>query len=192
SLQVVAQGILGSALPASTVSPLADAAGASMGGWARALLLAGAAISMFGHIGGMTLAMPRMIYAFARDGFLPRALGAVHPRTQAPVTATVLHVSIVFALAVSGSFEKLAILANVSAMALYLGCAAAAWQLRRMGVAAGASGGFRVPFGAVIPWLAGLVIVWMLTSLTRGEWIAIAACIAGASAIYAATRTRAA
>ena len=50
------------------------------GGWARALLLAGAAISMFGYLGGMTLSMPRMVFALARDGFLPRALAAVHPR----------------------------------------------------------------------------------------------------------------
>jgi len=36
ALQVVAQGILGSGLAQATVSPLADAAGASLGRWARA------------------------------------------------------------------------------------------------------------------------------------------------------------
>src|SRR4030095_3232667 len=59
ALQVVAQGILGAALPQSPV-PLADAAGASLGAWGRSLLLAGAAISMFGHLGGMTLSIPRI------------------------------------------------------------------------------------------------------------------------------------
>ena len=39
ALQMVAQGILGSGLAQATVSPLADAAGASLGGWARSLLL---------------------------------------------------------------------------------------------------------------------------------------------------------
>ena len=42
TLQVVAQGILGEGLARSTVAPLADAAGASLGGGARSLLLAGA------------------------------------------------------------------------------------------------------------------------------------------------------
>ena len=80
ALQVVAQGILGNGLATATVAPLADAAGLSLGGWAQSLLLAGAAISMFGYLGGMTLSMPRMVYAMARDGALPRALAAVHPR----------------------------------------------------------------------------------------------------------------
>ena len=39
---------------------------------------------------------------------------------------------VAFVLAVSGTFEKLAILANVSALALYLGCALAAWRLRSL------------------------------------------------------------
>jgi amino acid transporter len=45
SLQVSAQGILGAALATSTAAPLADAANASFGPWARALLLVGAAVS---------------------------------------------------------------------------------------------------------------------------------------------------
>ena len=53
-------------------APLADAAALSLGGGRTSLLLAGAAISMFGNLGGMTLAMPRMVYAMARDGVLPR------------------------------------------------------------------------------------------------------------------------
>ena len=81
-LQVSAQGILGSELATATPAPLADAAGASMGAWARNVLLAGAAISMFGYLGGMTLSMPRILYAFARDGFLPRPLGRTHPQYQ--------------------------------------------------------------------------------------------------------------
>ena len=38
--------------------------------------------------------------------------------------------AIALALAISGTFERLAILANVSVLALYLGCALAAWRLR--------------------------------------------------------------
>lgn len=178
-LQIVAQGVLGSALPGAVVSPLADAARVSLGGWAGALLLAGASISMFGHIGGMTLSMPRMIYAFSRDGYLPRALGAVNARSLAPTAAIILHVLLTFALAATGSFEKLAILANVSALALYLGCALASWQLRRRDPAG------QGLFGVIVPLLACLVIAWLLTGLTRGEWLAFGACVAGASLLYA-------
>jgi basic amino acid/polyamine antiporter, APA family len=187
-LQVVAQGILGSGLAQATVSPLADAAGASFGGWGRSLLLAGATISMFGYLGGMTLSMPRMLYAFARDGFLPRMLAAVHPRYRAPHAAIVTQSLVALALALSGTFENLAILANVSALALYLGCALAAWQLRTTGVSPVAGPGFRVPLGSIVPWLASAVIVWLLTGLTRNEWLAFVACLAGGTLVYLATR----
>ena len=89
ALQVSAQGILGDALGRAS-TPLADAAGAAFGGWARALLLAGAAISMFGYLGGMTLSVPRIVFALARDGYLPRALATVHPVHRTPHAAIVV------------------------------------------------------------------------------------------------------
>jgi len=190
ALQVVAQGILGDGLARATVAPLADAAGASLGGWASALLLAGASISMFGYLGGMTLSMPRMVYAFARDGFLPRALARVHDEYRSPVAAIVAQSLVTIALAVTGTFEKLAILANVSGLALYFGCALAAWQLRRRGVRIEGSTPFRVPLARGVPWLACAVILWLLTGLTRGEWLAFAACLAAGTLIYLAARRR--
>lgn len=186
SLQIVAQGILGSGL-AQASSPLADAAGASLGGWARALLLVGASISMFGYIGGVTLSVPRMLFALARDGFLPRVLAGVHPVHRSPQAAIVVQSSLAFALAISGTFEKLAILANVSALALYLGCALAAWRLRQLGVGEQGAAS-RVPLGAVAPWLACGVIIWLLTGLTGGEWLAFGACLTAASVVYAVAR----
>jgi APA family basic amino acid/polyamine antiporter len=175
SLQVSAQGILGSALAQSTVSPLADAAGASFGGWARTLLLAGASISMFGYIGGMTLSVPRMVYAFARDGFLPRMFAAVDPTHHVPRAAIVAQSVLVVILAITGTFERLAILANVSALALYFGCALAAWRLTG---------------SALVPALACLVIVWLLTGLTAQEWLGFAACVVLATLVYFATAAR--
>ena len=168
ALQVVAQGILGAALSQSAV-PLADAAGASLGAWARSLLLAGAAISMFGHLGGMTLSIPRIVYALARDGFLPRALARVHPINRAPQLAIVTQSILTLALAITSTFEQLAIIANVSALALYLGCAIAAWKLGQ---------------SPIVPVLACGVIAWLLSGLTIDEWIGFGACIAIASLVY--------
>ena len=176
-LQTVAQGILGAGLATSTASPLADAAGASLGGWAQSLLLAGAAISMFGYLGGMTLSMPRVVYAFARDGFLPPALAQVDPVHHAPRAAIALQSAVTIVLAVTGSFERLAIFANIAALALYFGCAVASWRLRRSAA-------------NVVPWLACAVIVWLLTGVTLNEWFAFWGCVALASLIYALTPKR--
>jgi amino acid transporter len=188
ALQVSAQGILGSAL-GTAPTPLADAAGLAFGGWARTLLLAGAAISMFGYLGGMTLSVPRLVFALARDGYLPRALSVVHPTRRTPQAAIVVQTLLAFALATTGTFERLAILANVAALALYLGCAVAAWRLRTSGYA-GAGGGATLPFAGMAPFLAVPVILWLFTGLTGGEWIGFGACIALASAVYATVRAR--
>jgi len=183
-LQIVAQGILGERLATSTASPLAAAAEASLGGWAGTLLLSGAAISMFGYLGGMTLAMPRMVYAFARDGFLPRALATVHPQTHAPAAAVLVQSALTLGLALSGTFERLALLANVSALVLYLGCALASWKLRANGVTTEGRTPFRLPLAPILPWITCLVIAWLLTGLQRPEWIAFGVCAAAGSALY--------
>ena len=188
ALQVVAQGILGDGLAQATATPLADAAGMSMGGWARAILLAGASISTFGYLGGMTLSMPRALFALARDGFLPRGLAAVHPQHRTPHTAIVVQSLLTLVLAVSGTFEQLAILANVSALALYFGCALASWRLRQMNVATSGRA-FTVPAATVVPWLACAVIAWLLTGVTSIEWLGFVICVGVASMVYGVTRT---
>jgi APA family basic amino acid/polyamine antiporter len=187
ALQVVAQGILGTALATSRVSPLADAAAASLGGWARSLLLVGATVSMFGYLGGMTLSIPRIVFALARDGFLPRALSAVHPAHRAPQAAILVQALLVLTLAVSGTFEKLAILGNVAALALYLGCALASWQLSGI-EAIDRAGGPRRSLARIVPWLATGVIVWLLSGMTGDEWIGFGICLIAAAMIYLVTR----
>jgi len=134
---------------------------------------------MFGYLGGMTLSMPRMLFALARDGFLPRALATVDPVHHSPQAAIVAQSLLALVLAISGTFEKLAIFANVSALALYFGCALASWRLRKPGEHGA---------GSIVPWLACGVIAWVLTGLTRDEWLGFGACVVVASAVYVLTR----
>jgi basic amino acid/polyamine antiporter, APA family len=181
-LQFVAQGVLGPALATSKV-PLADAAGVAIGGWARHLLLVGAVVSMLGHAGAMTLATPRTLFAFARDGFLPAALARTHPVYRTPAVAILIQCAIVLVLAVSSTFERLAILANISTLVLYATCCLATWQLRRRDVRAGGAP-FRVPMPGLVIALACAVIAWMLSSVTRGEWVAFVVAILVAAGLF--------
>jgi len=171
AVQVVAQGILGPAL-AGQKTPLAEAAAAAMGAPGRTLILVGSTISMFGYIGAMILAGPRMLFALARDGFLPAQVALVHRRFHTPYVAIALHTACVFGLAVSGTFEKLGIIANGSILLVYAVCCLAVLELRRRGVEAGGTP-FRVPFSALVPVLALAVIAWILSSLTASEWKAV-------------------
>jgi basic amino acid/polyamine antiporter, APA family len=182
-LQFVAQGVLGPALATSKAAPLAEAAGVALGGWARNLILVGAVISMLGHAGAMILATPRMLFAFARDGFLPSALARLHPVHRSPVAAILLQCAIVLALAITSTFERLAILANLSMLMLYGTCCLATWELRRRDVRAGGTP-FRVPAPTLVVVLACLVIGWMLTSVTVAEWTAVAIGLSLATVIF--------
>ena len=79
ALQVVAQGILGAALAQATASPLADAAGASLGGWARSLLLVGA-VDLDVRLSRRHDAVDAAHRVRAGARWLPAAaLAAVHP-----------------------------------------------------------------------------------------------------------------
>ncbi|HEU0053921.1 MAG TPA: amino acid permease, partial [Longimicrobium sp.] len=181
-LHLVSQGVLGDAL-ANSQTPLADAAGAVLGPWGRTLLLVGAVVSMFGYVSGMTLAVPRALFALARDGFLPRPIAAVHPRWHTPHIAIAVQAVVTWVLAASSGFEPLAILANVSTLLVYAACCLAAWQLRRRGVEAGGIP-FRVPAAGVVPFLALAVIVFLLASVTLREWIVVVGVIAAAALLF--------
>lgn len=167
-IQIVAQGTLGPAL-AGQKTPLAEAAAVALGGAGRTTMLVGMAISMFGYVSGMMLAVPRALYAFGRDGFLPSAVAAIHPRFHTPHIAIAAQALIVAAIATTGSFETLAVIANGSVLLVYAGCCLAVLRLRRLGIEQSGTP-FRVPFAAVIPVLAFLVVAWLLTSLSLGEW----------------------
>jgi len=188
ALQMVAQGVLGADL-ATQRAPLAETAAGVFGPWGRTLMLTGAIVSMFGYVSGMTLAVPRALYAFARDGFLPRRVAAVHPRFHTPYVAILLQSTLVCLLAITNGFETLAILANLATLILYGACCLAAWELRRREVATPDST-LRARASDVIPWAACAVILWMLTSVTWREWAVAGATIAVAALLFLATRGR--
>ncbi|MHB8839299.1 MAG: APC family permease [Gemmatimonadaceae bacterium] len=185
SIQVVAQGVLGvEALAAAKTAPLAAVAERLMGSPGRLLLLIGAAISTFGYMSGMTLAMPRALYAFGRDGFLPRQMAAIHPNFHTPWLAIVLQSVIVCALAVVNEFEALAVLANLSALLLYAICAVAAWELRRRRIQNEGTTPFNLPLGPTVHILTCVIIVWMLTSITMAEWRAVGSVLVMATVLF--------
>jgi amino acid transporter len=185
AIQLAAQGLLGAALPGDP-TPLASAANVALGPAGRTLILVGSALSMFAYVSGMTLAVPRMLFAFGRDGFLPAALARVHPRWRTPHVAIVVQTALVIVLALFARFEQLAVAANVTVLLVYAGCCLAASELRRRDVRSGGIP-FRVPAGAVVPWLALGVIVWLLWGLRADEWRAAGLVVVAAVVVYLVT-----
>ena len=185
AIQVVAQGLLGAALPGDP-TPLASAGQVALGSAGRTMILVGSTVSMFAYVSGMTLNVPRMLFAFGRDGFLPGALARVHPRWRTPHVAIAVQTALVMVLALFARFEQLAVAANSTSLLVYGACCVAAAELRRRDVRSGGIP-FRVPAGAVVPWLALAVIAWLLWGLRAEEWRAAALVVAAAALVYLAT-----
>jgi amino acid transporter len=182
-IQVIAQGILGPALANSTV-PLAEGM-AQIHPGLRILMLAGAALSMFGWIGSDLLGSPRILFAFARDGSLPAALGRLHSRNHTPHIAILCYSALAMVLALTGTFAELAVVATlVTAVVYILGCAAA-WRLAREGVAlAGAPLNFRWLKGAMVMGIGSMLLLIALAS--RTEIVGLVAMVGIAALIYEA------
>ncbi|WP_019830947.1 APC family permease [Sphingomonas sp. PR090111-T3T-6A] len=186
AIQMVAQGLLGAGLGASK-APLADGM-ATIDPRLGLLLLAGTALSLAAWLGSDILGAPRMLFAFARDGFLPRALGEVSAR-KVPANAILVHAAIAITLAVTGTFEELVVLSSLAGCALYIGGCAAVWRLRQRDVAL-AGPPVRLP--ALGLWVV-LGIVSMAACIALASWAEIGglfAVIAGSVLLYGAVRRR--
>ncbi len=186
AIQVVAQGILGSSL-ATSKAPLADAM-AQVDPLLRELMLIGTALSMFGWIGSNILGSPRQLFAFARDGLLPRALARLHPRSHTPHVAICTYVALAIALALTGTFIELAVLSALAIAALYIAGCAAAWVLVRRGVAmAGKPLEFRF-FGMAT--VIGITTMAVLIALASRQEIYGLLALIGLSAVVYLVQTR--
>jgi APA family basic amino acid/polyamine antiporter len=147
----------------------------------RLVMLAGAAVSLFGWLSADILSTPRMLFAFARDGWLPSQLGRVHGRTNAPHVSIICYAVIAIGLASTGTFAELAVLATLTSAVLYiLGCGAA-WQLARRGVAeAGVPLNFRWLGTAMVAGIGSMLALIALASQEEiiGLLVLISVCVA--------------
>jgi amino acid transporter len=182
-IQLVAQGTLGLRLADNTVSPLAEAAALFLGNFGRLLLLAGATISAFGFVASDILSSPRILFAFGRDGMLPRWFAHAHPRWRSPHVAILIYAAIAFLFSITSTFAALAIMANVAALLLYVICCAAAWELMRRDVRA-ESAPFTFVGSSFVPPLAILAIIWILAHATMREFVVNGAVFLVGSALY--------
>ena len=189
-IQIVSQGVLGPELATNDKAPLAETARRVMGNAGRILVLVGAAISTFGFVGGDVLCSPRAVYALGRDGLLPSVFGRVHEKFRTPHVAIITHAILCATLAVTGSFNALVVLSVLSALVVYLVCCLATIQLQRKNIRVEGSIPYKVPGGRVVPILASAIVLWLMSSSTGKEFIALAIAVAVLTLIYFIMRAR--
>lgn len=86
----------------------ADAATAVLGPWGGTAVALTIAVSTFGTLNGSMMTAPRIFFAMAEDGLLPKRIGAVDPRTGAPIGAIALCAALGVVFVSVRSFTELA------------------------------------------------------------------------------------
>jgi len=187
AIQAIAQGILGPAL-AHSQAPLSDAMG-RIHPLLRLLMLACGALSMFGWLSSDVLGSPRIVFAFARDGLLPRFLGRVHGRYHTPYVAILCYAALAMGLALTGKFAELAVLSTLTGAVLYIAVCLAAWVLSRRRVAVGNEPlNFRWLGAAAVIGVTGMILLIAMAS--REEIFGLLGMMAAVALVYGLARWR--
>ena len=189
AIQGVAQGIMGPDLALNIEAPLVATAERAFGPLGRTFLLIGAGISILGVTSGHVLNHPRAVFAAARDGLLPRQLARIHPRFKTPHLSIVFCAVLACVTAMTGAFKTLAVVSSGSLLLLYLGCSLAVLKLRRMDQAPNPDV-FVIPGGPVVPVISCLVIVWLLSNMTKAETVGLGSLLAVATVAYVVSARR--
>jgi len=167
-LQLAAQGVLGAGLAAAK-SPL--------------IIVAAIVLSVGGFLASDVMSSPRILYALADQGQLPRVFAAVHGKYRTPAVAIVSYTLLCALLACTGSFRQLVIVASSGTLILYLICCLGLLRLRARNVAMDGEP-FHAPGGWLVPLAASLIIVWMLTTLRWQELVGAFVIVAVSAVAY--------
>ena len=183
SIQLVTQGVLGATMPMHKDAPLAAVAGIAFGKAGAILIIIATILSMLGNIGGEILSIPRILFAGARDGLMPKSFAKVHSRFFTPYVAVIFYAALDFIFSVTGEFKVLATLASASVLIIYLGVSLATLKLRKKRDT-DTEKTFRVAGGVIVPVLASCGIIWLLSNLSKQELTGIAIFIFVFSVVY--------
>jgi APA family basic amino acid/polyamine antiporter len=159
-------------LPEATQSktPVADAAAVFLGPAGALMIGIGSLVSITGNVTGSLLTASRYLFAFAETDTIPRTFAYVHPRFRTPTHAIWFSTAVALALALSGSFVLLVAASAIARLLTYSGVSAAALVLRRAAARDKvAPAAYVVPFGPLIPCVAIIVSLTIITGATRPQ-----------------------
>jgi len=183
--QVVAQGVLPDLAAHST--PIADASAVILGASGALLVGAGSVVSMTGNNAGQVLSGSRMLFALAEHGELPAFFGRIHARFRTPANAILFTSAIALALALTGSFAKLAVVSALARLVTYTGACASTLRLRAPAFAGRVKPAtFVAPWGPVGPIVAIAVSMAVVAGATRQQLFGGFAALAGGALLFAA------
>ncbi|HEV8598663.1 MAG TPA: APC family permease [Gemmatimonadales bacterium] len=156
---------------AETSRPLAESARVFLGTPGAAFLAGCALLSTFGYLAGGMVNVPRLTFAMAEQGDLPRWFQSVHQSFRTPYVSIFCYALLVWVLAASGSFLQNLTLSVVARLITYgLVCAALPVLRGRDGRPDSVPpAAFRLPAGPLFAALGVLGMLVVATQVSRRE-----------------------
>lgn len=183
-IQFVAQGTLPGL--ASSATPLASSSRRFLGPMGAVLLTAGAVFSTTGTNSALMLVTPRILFAMAEGGQLPRIFARVHARFRTPDVAIAATALLGCACAMYSGFATLAAISAIARLLTYMATSAALPVLRRK--MPDAQRWFMVPGGAAIPIASVAISIWLLTGSTKAQITISGATLLAGAVVYGGQR----
>jgi len=107
AVNLICVRVLGAADLAATSAPASAVMRRVAGETGARVLSLGIALSALGFLSQSVLTYPRVSYAMARDGWLPRSFAGLDPRSQAPVLAIVLNSLLAIMVLAVGRYDEI-------------------------------------------------------------------------------------
>jgi basic amino acid/polyamine antiporter, APA family len=117
------------------------------------------AISAIGAMHGSIMTGSRVPFAMSREGYMPKFLSYVSPKSLSPIYAVMAEAVIAMILALSGTFDQLTDAVVFSSWIFYALCAASLFKWRKKDPAAS---GFKTPGYPFVPFIFVVVSAALL------------------------------
>ncbi len=159
--------------------------GRKLAGPAGAIAITLAAIfSIGGNLSSTMLAVPRATFSLAEHRLLPQWFGQIHVKFATPANSVIFMGGLSAALALSGSFVRLAIASSLTRMLTYIVCIAALPVIKGKADYATIAKAFKVPGGYTIPFVALVLSLWLASHSSPASWRLVGIMLAVGLALY--------
>ena len=131
------------------------------------MIALGAIVSMTGYLNGTILAAPRLPFAMAEQGQLPRILAATHKRFHTPHVAILLSSAVMLTFTLWHSFMSAVTFTTLIRLIMYFVTALSLLALRRNND--GRVAEFEAPGGVFVAIVSLALCAWLISSSDRRQ-----------------------
>ncbi len=185
ALYFIIQMVYISVEPTSNDSvPLVTLGNLLMGPIGAVVIIFTAVFSIMGNAASIVIAAPRMTFALAEDGSLPKWFSKIHKKYNTPANSIIFLAVFSFLLAISGTFVFLAVASALSRMLAYSVCILALPIIRKKADPETRKNATTLPGGYLIPGIALVICLLAATQSTMNSWKYLIGFIVFGSLLY--------